>query len=769
MVFSKIHFHGVNTGIGDYARTLDAAGIPISTVSLANAGWAAEVAAMRRASGVPHQIVIRWPETGARGDDLPLDHLLDSDPQEAAGELYSDLRPILEGATELHEYKDIIYVQPTNEVSTLDHDPFKVGRFMAELAALLNLDGWRAAIGAWNAGQPEREDWHTGGMRELLGYLQLNPQNVMVFHEGKTAAGASPEDPIEEFVPHMVGRFRWMLEEARAQGFRPPNVIITEWAWAFNDMPDHEQAMADVRWLAEDLARTPEAKGCCLWNLERGQGSLPDKLLALMPAVQTYNLEVRFPDSEPAETDEQRWWRMSVEEQIEHGLQLAPTALQDAIGADNMHPVHKEAYWPGEPPMMAAEDWANRGSPDQRPRRLYVYENGQVRWFEDPEMDEPEPAPPPSGDVTFPVGTAAERAAAVDDWPGDWFDANPFGNYYHVRDGHYAYHTGADLNLNQPAWDSDRGKPVLAMAAGEVTYADRFNSAWGNIIVIRHAGFYSRCSAVDELRVTAGDTVAAGEQIAVVGQHGAGEPFHLHFDISPTERLGENPGDWPGTDLDRLHRDYVPPLPFILERLEAEPDPVGIDLLPYLRGDGRAYMVQHSSGAAEKFRTVRRDPWFLQVKNAQWEELRADDDWIYRRRDTSPGPAPEYAERPGAMRFYTQDEGDGQGTRWAPRRMTIGQAWEGPGHHVQFFYKDTCEESAANSGSATNRTTLKAHHDSVTFNGITVEDVIELGGGEESFYYARDYGLIAWASPWGESAISETGVEADNEPEALNC
>lgn len=197
--------------------------------------------------------------------------------------------------------------------------------------------------------------------------------------------------------------------------------------------------------------------------------------------------------------------------------------------------------------------------------------------------------------------------------------------------------------------------------------------------------------------------------------------------------------------------------------------PATIDMLPYLRGDGRAYMVQHSSGASEKFRTVRRDPWFLQVKNAQWEELRADDDWIWRRRDTSPGPAPPYAERPGAMRFYTQDEGDSIGARWAPRHMTIGQAWEGPGHHVQFFYKSDCAESAANSGSATNRTTLKAHHDRVTFNGITVEDVIELGGGEESFFYARGWGLIAWSSPWGESAISETGVEPDNDPEALDC
>ena len=56
----------------------------------------------------------------------------------------------------------------------------------------------------------------------------------------------------------------------------------------------------------------------------------------------------------------------------------------------------------------------------------------------------------------------------------------------------------------------------------------------------------------------------------------------------------------------------------------------GIDLLDYLRGDGRAYIVHHPDGNQEKFRTVRDGARWLQLKNSQWEEFWFTDSFIWR-------------------------------------------------------------------------------------------------------------------------------------------
>lgn len=89
--------------------------------------------------------------------------------------------------------------------------------------------------------------------------------------------------------------------------------------------------------------------------------------------------------------NDQERWDATIQEQIDHGLQLADTAIQNAIRNDGLHPVTKEMYVADEPPMMAAEDWSGGG----RARRVYLWENGQIRWFNDPSSVPPSPPPPP--------------------------------------------------------------------------------------------------------------------------------------------------------------------------------------------------------------------------------------------------------------------------------------------------------------------------------------------------------------------------------------
>lgn len=168
-----------------------------------------------------------------------------------------------------------------------------------------------------------------------------------------------------------------------------------------------------------------------------------------------------------------------------------------------------------------------------------------------------------------PVGTAEERAES-ELWPGDWVDANSYGNYYRLRDS-YHYHTGSDLNLNRPHWDSDRGKPVYSCASGTVTFAGRVRT-WGNIVIVRHdplqpggPSLYGRYAHLGEVLVERDQRLQRGQQIGTVGRDEYNGPYHLHFDLSPTEILFNNPGDWPSLDRGRLHRDYINPKKFIEE------------------------------------------------------------------------------------------------------------------------------------------------------------------------------------------------------------
>lgn len=207
-------------------------------------------------------------------------------------------------------------------------------------------------------------------------------------------------------------------------------------------------------------------------------------------------------------------------------------------------------------------------------------------------------------------------------------------------------------------------------------------------------------------------------------------------------------------------RPYTSHIPVVVAPAPA-PAPAGIDLLPYLRGDGRAYMVLHPGGAQEKFRTLMRSAnrW-LQLKNGQWEEFWFTDEFVWRGKDTSPGDG----------QYYRQFEDGQEGARWCPRRMVVGQAWESPAlHTVQTYRKADCQPVGhARNGRATNRLTMVARHAAVTWNGVTVEDVIEVSTHTgESMFFGRGYGLVGWVSAWGSSAISFVlpAQEADNEPE----
>ncbi len=85
-----------------------------------------------------------------------------------------------------------------------------------------------------------------------------------------------------------------------------------------------------------------------------------------------------------------------------------------------------------------------------------------------------------------------------------------------------------------------RGEPVRAAEAGVVVYAGADVSAFGRMLIIRHAGGYVTAYAHnDALLVGVGDVVRRGQVIARLGASGAVTRPQLHFQI----RAGIEPVD----------------------------------------------------------------------------------------------------------------------------------------------------------------------------------------------------------------------------------
>jgi murein DD-endopeptidase MepM/ murein hydrolase activator NlpD len=164
-----------------------------------------------------------------------------------------------------------------------------------------------------------------------------------------------------------------------------------------------------------------------------------------------------------------------------------------------------------------------------------------------------------------PVGTEVERRSGAV-WPSSWIDASPFARLYFVGTPSEAYHTGADLNLPR---DADAHSQISAIGSGVVVFASRLPT-WGNVIVIKHDPLasngkviYSRYGHVESMVIKVGDRVRRGQKIASVGNAFGAFAYHLHFDISPTTILENQPQHWPARNLNNLLANYLDPRSFI--------------------------------------------------------------------------------------------------------------------------------------------------------------------------------------------------------------
>lgn len=112
----------------------------------------------------------------------------------------------------------------------------------------------------------------------------------------------------------------------------------------------------------------------------------------------------------------------------------------------------------------------------------------------------------------------------------DGWISSYFGYRTDPFNGRREWHPGVDIA-------GELGEPVVAVAAGVVTYAGK-HGGYGNLVQINHGnGFVTRYGHNSKVLVTVGQTVSKGQEIALMGSTGRSTGPHVHFEVWRSGRL----------------------------------------------------------------------------------------------------------------------------------------------------------------------------------------------------------------------------------------
>ena len=112
----------------------------------------------------------------------------------------------------------------------------------------------------------------------------------------------------------------------------------------------------------------------------------------------------------------------------------------------------------------------------------------------------------------------------------DGWISSYFGYRTDPFNGRREWHPGVDIA-------GELGEPVVAVAAGIVTYAGK-HGGYGNLVEINHGnGFVTRYGHNSKVLVAVGDTVSKGQEVALMGSTGRSTGPHVHFEVWRSGRV----------------------------------------------------------------------------------------------------------------------------------------------------------------------------------------------------------------------------------------
>ena len=143
-----------------------------------------------------------------------------------------------------------------------------------------------------------------------------------------------------------------------------------------------------------------------------------------------------------------------------------------------------------------------------------------------------------------------------------------------------------------------------------------------------------------------------------------------------------------------------------------------IDLIEYLRGDGRLYEVTGNwpGSTRTNAQTQITETRFYHTRGEEWTEFWVDDHFIFVGTDTTP--------LTGGTDVITYSENGAYGSAWLPREMTIGVPFR---RSPLVMQRQRADGSSTHSAAQVTWAKLEQRHDSLTLpSGITLDDVVEL-------------------------------------------
>ena len=295
IAFTKIGFHtgpgGNAQGLGDYFRKLNAAGVPFFIKSADAAGPVYEAQQLMKANeaagrDVPHILVFRL--TDARYEAPFYNRVLS--PEEAAAVSWQLNRDSIPKELD----KKYVWFETLNEPGRYGDDGNlqieRLGRFSLATAKLAVAEGYRYAGLSWSTGVPEPEDWEHPAMLAFLRYAGEHPDEVAVaLHEYSL---------INEYIgngyPYLLGRFQALFEVCDKYGIPRPTVLITEWGWEYDSVPEPDAALQDIAWASWLYAAYPTVKGAAIWYLGPQFGGIANEAQRLIAPLADYAVSHYF-------------------------------------------------------------------------------------------------------------------------------------------------------------------------------------------------------------------------------------------------------------------------------------------------------------------------------------------------------------------------------------------------------------------------------------------------------------------------------------------
>ena len=306
LAFTKVGFHtgpgGNASGLGEYFIKLNQAGVPIFLKAVDAAGPMKELQDIMKdneAAGrdVAHILVFRSSDPYY---EAPFYNLALS-PEDAAATSWQLNRDAVPSELE----KEYIWLETLNEPGRYDNfgnlQIERLARFSLETAKLAVSEGYRYAAFGFSTGVPEPQDWEDPAMLEFLRFAGENPDEVaLALHEYSltTTCIAPPcSDPNSYIIyPYLIGRFQALFDICDKHGIPRPTVLITEWGWEHNAVPEPIPGIEDIAWASWLYAAFPQVKGAAIWYLGGGDqfGNIANDAQKLIAPLADYAVSHYF-------------------------------------------------------------------------------------------------------------------------------------------------------------------------------------------------------------------------------------------------------------------------------------------------------------------------------------------------------------------------------------------------------------------------------------------------------------------------------------------